>query len=261
MRFELKAIGPGGRRRGARLPGARRGRRRGAASRGAATPCSACAPKRALGLPWRSAARALSGGALQPGAARAAQRRPAAGGGDRDAGAEGAPRRLPRRARAPRARCCARASRCRAALRGVPAGLLAALRRHRAREREDQRPRARARRATSPTPSQLEAIRKRVVNASIYPLLLHRGRRPGQPVPAALRGAALRPHLRGARRQPAALLARAARLGPGGRRARRAGAGCPRRPDRRSRLRAAHWRACEPGSATRCGACRRSASA
>ncbi len=43
--------------------------------------------------------------------------------------------------------------------------------------------------------SQLEAIRKRVVNASIYPTLLIAVGGAGQPLPAALRGAALRPHL------------------------------------------------------------------
>ena len=45
MRFELKAIGPGGARRGARLPGPRRSHGACASSRGAATPCSACAPR------------------------------------------------------------------------------------------------------------------------------------------------------------------------------------------------------------------------
>ena len=43
-------------RRVARLPGARRDRPRARRPRGAATPCSACARKRALGLPWRGAA-------------------------------------------------------------------------------------------------------------------------------------------------------------------------------------------------------------
>jgi len=39
--------------------------------------------------------------------------------------------------------------------------------------------------------NQLEAIRKRLVNASIYPALLLSGRRPGESVPAGLRRSAL----------------------------------------------------------------------
>src|SRR5712671_871322 len=61
--------------------------------------------------------------------------------------------------------------------------------------------------------NQLEAIRKRLVNAAIYPALLMAWG-PGEPVPADLRRAALQPDLRGAQRRSAVLLEAAALMGP-----------------------------------------------
>jgi len=65
--------------------------------------------------------------------------------------------------------------------------------------------------------NQLEAIRKRLINAAIYPALLIGVGRLGEPFPAALRGAALQPDLRGAQRRSSDLFEDPALMGPAGR--------------------------------------------
>src|SRR2546425_902352 len=122
--------------------------------------------------------------------------------------------------------------------RAVPAGLLAAVHRHGEGQREDQRPRAGARalrRVRGPARVDPQARDQRL-DLSDAP---HRRRRHGRPVPAAVRRAALRAHLRGAWHGPAAVLEAAPFLGKRGRQAwpggsRRAGAS-----GRRNRLCAA----------------------
>src|SRR6267143_1644739 len=102
--------------------------------------------------------------------------------------------------------------------RAVPAGLLAAVHRHGQGERENQRPRARARalrRIREPGRVDPQARGQRL-DLSHAP---HCRRRHGRPVPAALRGASLRAHLRGAWHGPASVFAAAAFLGKRGRQA------------------------------------------
>src|SRR5688500_1217783 len=145
-----------------------------------------------LGLHGR-ARRALSGVALHPGAAGPAERRAATGRSRRYAGAEGKARRVASPARtAGGADAAGAAFLCGA--RAVAGGVFAALRLDGARLREDERsgPGAYAlRRVREPARSDPQARGQRL-DLSAHP---DRRRRPGEHVPAVLRGAALRQDL------------------------------------------------------------------
>src|SRR6266704_2388780 len=147
---------------------------------------------------------ALSTRPVQPGVARAAQGGTSPGRIHRNARRARAPQRIPRRARE-HSLDPARGKFPFFGAAAVSAGLSASLRLHRAGEREDERPRSGARalrRLPEPARSDPQAPDQRGYLSGAP----HRRGGPGEPFPAALRGATLQPDLRGTHRRVPDLL-------------------------------------------------------